>query len=279
MQLAGKVVAVTGAASGLGRQLAFEFARRGAVTALSDLRGDALAATVGEVRAAGGQAGGQEVDITDREAVLAWAKWVEGTHGGAALLVNNAGVSQPNRPVEAVDHATLRRIVDVNLWGPVHATQAFLPQLRRAPEAGIVNVASLAGVAAFPGQAGYCMSKFGLCAFSQSLQMEVAGSTIRVVTVIPGGIRGTRIMLNAPGYGALEAARAHDTLQGMRFVTITAEQAASRIVRAVERDKGRVRIGADAVAVDVLARVLGSAYPKVFGPIARRMAQVTRAGG
>lgn len=277
MQVGGKVAAVTGAASGLGRQLAFELARRGAVLALADLRGEALSATVEDLRATGARAVGHEVDVSDREAVLGWAKATETEQGGAALLINNAGISQPTRTVEEMEYDHLRQILDVNLWGAVHTTQAFLPQLRRAPEAGIVNVSSLCGVGTFPGQAGYCMSKFALCAFSGSLQMELAGSPVRVTTVVPGGIRGTRILLNAPGYSSAEAKKADARLQKMRFATVTAEHAAAKIVRAVERDRDRVRVGGDAVAVDLLARLLGGSYSKVFGPIARRMGEIVNA--
>lgn len=276
MQVDGKVAAISGAASGLGRQVAFELARRGAALSLADLRGDALAETVEALRATGARADGHELDVSDRDAVLAWSKAVDAEHGGAALLVNNAGISQPNRTVEELECDTLRRIFDVNLWGAVHATQAFLPQLRRAPEAGIVNVSSLSGVGSFPGLAGYCMSKTALSAFSGSLQMELAGSGVQVLTVVPGGIRGTRILLNAPGYSSAEATKADARLQEMRFVTVTAEHAAAKIVRAVERGRARLRVGGDAVAVDLLARVLGGAYPRVFGPIARRMGDVTR---
>jgi NAD(P)-dependent dehydrogenase (short-subunit alcohol dehydrogenase family) len=276
MQVAGKVAAITGAATGLGRQVAYELARRGAALSLADLRGDALTETVEALRATGARADGHELDVSDREAVQDWAKAVDGEYGGAALLVNNAGISQPSRTVEELEYETLRQIFDVNLWGAVHTTQAFLPQLRRPPQAHIVNVASLSGVGTFPGQAGYCMSKFALCALSGSLQMELAGSGVGVLTVVPGGIRGTRILLNAPGYSSTEAARADARLQKMRFVTVTAEHAAGKIVRAVERDRARLRVGGDAVVVDLLARVLGGAYPRIFGPIARRMGDLTR---
>jgi NAD(P)-dependent dehydrogenase (short-subunit alcohol dehydrogenase family) len=269
MRLIGKVVAVTGAGGGIGRQLAVGLVSRGSALAVSDQRADSLDETVHLAQKAGGNISAQALDVTDCDMVHSWAKSVVSEFGRVDVLINNAGVTLPWRALEEVTLEQFRRIVEINLWGAVHTTLAFLPLLRERPEAAIVNVGSLASLVAFPKQVGYCTSKFALRGFTEGLHSEMAGSRVHVTLVLPGSVRGTGIMRNALGTTPAEVT-ATEALQNLPL-TSDALGAADKIIVGIERNRHRVIIGKDARILGVLARLFPASYPQILRPMARSL--------
>lgn len=269
----GRVAAVTGAASGIGRALAVELARRGAHVAVSDVDEAGLAETVLRAERAGSgvKVTSARVDVADRAAVHAWADQVVAEHGRVNLVFNNAGVAV-GATVEAMPYEDLEWLMGINFWGVVHGTKAFLPHLKASGDGHIVNVSSVFGLFAVPTQSAYNAAKFAVRGFTDALRMEleIEGAPVRATTVHPGGIR-TNIARNArlhadlaeaAGGSAEEAARRFD-----RIARTTPEKAANQILAAVEKDKRRALIGPDAKVLDLLARLPAAALqvPMVKG--------------
>jgi butyryl-CoA dehydrogenase len=254
----GRVAAVTGAASGIGRALALELTRRGARLALCDVDDDGLAETRRQCEAAGATVTARAVDVADRQAVHEWADAVVADHGVVNLVVNNAGVALA-ATVEAMSYEDLEWLLGVNFWGVVHGTKAFLPHLKASGEGHIVNVSSVFGLVSVPTQAAYNAAKFAVRGFTDTLRMELEldGSGVSATTVHPGGIR-TNIARSAridPGVASL-AGGDRAARDGFDRVAMTSpERAARRILDAVARDRRRVLVGPDAFVIDLLARL------------------------
>jgi NAD(P)-dependent dehydrogenase (short-subunit alcohol dehydrogenase family) len=272
----GKVAAITGAGSGLGRALALELAHRGCRVALSDIDATGLAATAQQVRAAGGEATTAQVDVADRAAVQAWADDCGGRHGQVNLLFNNAGVALA-APAESVRAEDFAWIMGINFWGVVHGTQAFMPHLRASGDGHVVNISSVFGIIAMPTQSAYNASKFAVRGYTEALRMELEleGAPVSATCVHPGGI-ATNIVRSQrfdtgverlTGLGA-EAHRA----QAQQLIDRTTPAAAARqILAGVQRNARRVLVGPDARVVEVLSRALGAAYQALILRRARRM--------
>ena len=262
----GKVCAVTGAASGIGRALARELARRGARLALSDVDEAGLAQTAA---LAGAEVHTQRLDVTDRDAFVAYAGAVAERFGVVHQVYNNAGIAFSRSVLES-DWADYERVLGVNLWGVIHGTKAFLPHLVASGDGHVVNVSSLNGVLAQPGLSHYCTSKFGVRGFTEALRMELArdGHPVRATVVHPGGVR-TNIAT-----AALEAAKARGLpvtaddearrrLYEKKLLRMDPAQAARIIVDGVEANRPRVMVGNDARLLDALVRLMPALYPRL----------------
>ena len=270
--LSGKVVAITGAASGMGRSLALECARRGADLALVDVDVPGVEDTARRARARrlGARVEVQRLDVADRDAIYAWAATVEQTLGGADLLVNNAGVSL-SASVEKMTDADFHWLFDINFWGVVNGTRAFLPQLKKKPEAHVVNVSSVFGIIGVPTQSAYCAAKFAVRGFTESLRQELADTNVHVSCVHPGGIK-TDIVKRGRHYEdpTGESTSTEEAARGFEATArTTADEAARVILRGVLRDDPRILIGADAVAIDVMARLAPRRYDAIVTRAAR----------
>ena len=195
----GKVAAITGAASGIGRALALELAGRGAELALSDIDVDGLAETQAQVakRAPSAKVTTTRLDVADRDAVFAWAGQVVADHGKVNVIVNNAGVAL-GATVEQMKITDFEWLMGINFWGVVHGTQAFLPHLKATGDGHVVNVSSVFGLIGIPSQSAYNAAKFGVRGFTEALRMEldIAGEGVSATCVHPGGIK-TNIAKNA----------------------------------------------------------------------------------
>jgi len=271
--LSGKVVAITGAASGMGRALAVECVRRGSDVAIVDVDVTGLDETASLARAArpGARVDTQRLDVADRAALYAWAARVETTLGGADAIVNNAGVSL-SASVEKMSDEDFEWLFNINFWGVVNGCRAFLPQLKRKPDAHIVNLSSVFGIIGVPTQSAYCASKFAVRGFTESLRQELAATNVHVSCVHPGGIK-TDIVRRGRHYE--DATGASVDAQRMAAVfekgaRTTAEEAAEVILRGMLRDAPRILIGADAVAIDAMARLA----PRRYDAIVRRAAHL-----
>jgi NAD(P)-dependent dehydrogenase (short-subunit alcohol dehydrogenase family) len=263
----GRVAAITGAGSGIGRALARELARRGAHLALSDVDEVGLAETVALCEGCEVKVSSQRVDVADRVAVHAWADDVVADHGKVNLIFNNAGVAL-GATVEAMSYDDLEWLMSINFWGVVHGTKAFLPHLQAAGEGHIVNLSSVFGLVSVPSQSAYNAAKFGVRGFTDALRMELdlAGSGVSCTTVHPGGVK-TNIARDArmDASAALltgSSESAPDDFE--RIARTTPEQAARQILAAVERDRRRVLIGADARLIDLASRLPAGLYQRVL---------------
>jgi butyryl-CoA dehydrogenase len=270
----GRVAAVTGAGSGIGRALARELAARGAHLALSDINEAGLAETVMLCEAAGAAAKitSQRVDVADRDAVYAWADQVVAGHGRVNLIFNNAGVGLA-ATIEAMSYEDFEWLMSINFWGVVYGTKAFLPHLKAAGEGHVINLSSVFGLVSVPGQAAYNAAKFAVRGFTDTLRMEleIERAPVSVTTIHPGGVK-TNIVRNArvdPSAtemtGDSENARAHID---RAFIT-SPEKAARQILTAVQRDRRRALIGPDAKVIDFVARLPASLYQRALAKGAR----------
>ncbi len=247
MRVEGKVWVVTGAGSGMGRELVLLMRRRGARVAGVDVEADGLAETAA-LAGAGDRLSTHVVDITDRAAVDALPAAVVRAHGVIDGLVNNAGIIQPFVPVVDLDYATIQRVLEVNLMGTVHMVKAFLPLLLERPEAHVANVSSMGGFFPFPGQTVYGASKAAVKLLTEGLYAELLDTGVRVTAIMPGAV-ATGIAehsgVAAPGAGA------DDT--GVRVTT--ADKAARIMVDGIEKDRLHVYVGPDARLMSLAIRV------------------------
>jgi NAD(P)-dependent dehydrogenase (short-subunit alcohol dehydrogenase family) len=261
----GKVAAITGAASGIGRALAIELSRRGCHLALSDVNEAGLAETAQLASGNGVKVTTAKLNVADRAAVYAWADQVVADHGKVNLIFNNAGVAL-GTTLEDVKPEDFEWIMGINFWGVVWGSQAFLPHLKKAGDGHIINISSLFGLMSLPTQGAYNASKFAVRGYTEALRQEldVDNCGVSATCVHPGGIR-TNIARSARmddklsqrlGVDADKARQRFDRLLN----TTSAESAAQQILRGVERNARRVLVGYDAKLLDALVRVLGSWY-------------------
>jgi short-subunit dehydrogenase len=266
----GAAAAVTGAASGIGRALALELAARGCDLALADRDEAGLKAVAAEIGSdAKRKVTTHRVDVGEPGQIAAFAQAATSAHPALNILINNAGVALLGQFGE-IDQAQMDWLFNINFWGVVHATRAFLPHLAQRPEAHIVNLSSIFGVIAPPGQTAYCAAKFAVRGFSESLrhELQMAGSPIRLSVVHPGGI-ATNIARNSrTGSGVTDnALRAQSIERFDRLAKTTPAAAARRIIEGIEKNQPRILIGNDARIADLLQRLLPATY---FAPLARR---------
>jgi butyryl-CoA dehydrogenase len=262
----GRVAAITGAGSGIGRALANELAKRGAHLALSDIDDAGLAETVAQCEGRGVKITSHHVDVSDRAAVEAWAEQVVADHGKVNLIVNNAGVAL-GATIESVSYEDFEWLFGINFWGVVYGTKAFLPYLKTSGEGHVVNLSSVFGLISVPSQSAYNAAKFAVRGFSDALRMEleIEGAPVSVTTIHPGGIK-TNIAKNARIDPSLEEMTG-DPAKARRdfekaFVT-SPEKAARQILAAVQRDRRRALIGPDAKAIDFVSRLPAGLYQRI----------------
>ena len=273
----GKVAVVTGAGSGIGRELALELARRGARLALSDVGEDGLAATADQVKALGAEVHTARVDVSDRAAVEAYAAEVAAHFGVVHQVYNNAGIAGAGSSVLDTDWAVYERVLSINLFGVIHGTKAFLPHLIASGDGHVVNVSSLNGFMGQPSLSAYCASKFGVRGFTESLrgEMVLEGLPVQVTVVHPGGVRtniATAALTEARAMGVEITAEqeARSRMYNEKLLKLPADQAARTVVDGVEAGRPRVLVGRDAKAVDRLVRLLPARYPKLVAAVTRR---------
>lgn len=267
---AGKVAVVTGAGSGIGRALALGLTERGARLAISDVNTTGLDETVRLVEAAGGEVVAQPLDVAEREAVIAYAGSVADHFGVIHQIYNNAGIAHHGE-VENTEFKDFDRVMDIDFWGVVHGTKAFLPHLIASGDGHVINISSLFGLLAMPGQSAYNAAKFAVRGFTESLREEMllGNRPVQVTCVHPGGIK-TAIARNATVSGDREVSSVSE-LFDRKLARTSPEKAAEVILEGVRKKKGRVLIGADAVALDLLTRVTGAGYERLVAMVGRRV--------
>ena len=270
-ELRGRVAVVTGAASGIGRALAFALAREGAELALSDVDEAGLAETCRASQALGARVSHERVDVADRASVERHAAFVMAQHGRVNLVINNAGVAL-DATITEMSYEDLEWLFGINFWGVVHGTKSFLPLLRQSGEGHVVNVSSVFGLIAVPEHGAYNAAKFAVRGFTECLrqELELEGANVSATCVHPGGIK-TNIARRARML-AREGGPSREELNALfdQVARTPPETAARTILRGVKRNARRVLIGADAHAIDALQRLLPTGYQRLVVRQARR---------
>jgi NAD(P)-dependent dehydrogenase (short-subunit alcohol dehydrogenase family) len=265
------VVVITGAGSGIGRELAILAARRGAVVAISDWNPEGLAETVDLVKAAGVRELRSDVlDVSDRAAMGAYAGAVAEQFGRVNMVVNNAGVTVTG-DFEDMEYADFDWIVGVNFLGVVNGTKEFLPHLIASGDGSVVNISSLFGLISMPGQTAYNATKYAVRGFTEALREEmlVNRHPVTVTCIHPGGIK-TGIARHGRKTKGQDAA-AIDRLFDEKLARMPAEKAARIILDAAVAGKARQLVGLDAHLIHHFAKLTGSRYQDVVARIAGRV--------
>lgn len=249
MKVNGKVIVVTGAGNGMGREITLELIRRGAKVAAVDLKPEFLAETKALAEKSGGSIETFAVDVTDSAKVEALPQQVIAKFGQVDAIMNNAGIIQPFVKINDLSYEAAGHVMNVNFNGPLHMVKAFLPELLKRPEAHIVNVSSMGAYAPVPGQSVYGASKAALKLMTEGLRSELLETKVGVTIVFPGAI-ATNIAANSglanPG---------GETTDSTKFKMTLPTDAAKAMVDAIEKNKPRICIGQDAKMMDIMTRI------------------------
>jgi short-subunit dehydrogenase len=272
----GAAAAVTGAAGGIGRALALELAARGCDLSLADRDEAGLQTLAAELGKAGSvKVTIHRVDVSEPEQIAAFAQAAIAAHPGLNILINNAGVALMGN-FDEIDQAQMDWLMNINFWGVVRSTRAFLPHLAQQREAHIVNLSSIFGIVAPPGQSAYAAAKFAVRGFSESLrhELQIAESPIRLSVVHPGGV-ATNIARNSrSGSGVSDNARRAEAIERFDAVARTTPAAAAqRIIIGIEKNQPRILIGGDAKLLDLVQRFRPGTYWKLLAKIFGRRAK------
>lgn len=265
---AGKVCVVTGAGSGIGQALAIALGRSGAKLAISDVDTEGLAVTEERLRTMGAEVKADRLDVTEREAFLLYADEVKAHFGKVNQIYNNAGIGFYG-DIEITQLKEIKRVMDIDYWGVVHGTKAFLPYLIASGDGHVVNVSSAFGLFAVPGQAAYNSAKFAVRGFTEALNQELtlARQPVRVSTVFPGGVPSAFVN-NLTLAEALPEFDAASTFDKPLWST-SPEKAAQVILKGVRKKRSRILVGPDTKLLDFLVRMTGSGYQFVVPRVGR----------
>lgn len=265
----GKVCVVTGAGSGIGRALALRLAGEGALVAISDINAEGLSETAKLIGAAASNRLRTDVlDVADAAAIEPYAAAVKESFGPADYLFNVAGLTRIGH-FRDTPLASIEKIMDVNFWGVVRMTKAFLPQLI-ATKGGIINISSIFGMIGVPGQTPYCASKFAVRGFNESLAAELAEDGVAVISVHPGGV-ATAIASNAEVDAIPPGLQSKDELveRFTKLARTSPDKAAAIILDGAARRKRRVMVGPDARFMSFLQRLFPASYGRALNALLR----------
>jgi len=273
----GAAAAITGAAGGIGRALALELAARGCDLALADRDDAGLATLAAEIaRAHSQKVTVYRVDVGEPQQIQNFAQAAIADHPGLNIVVNNAGVALMGQ-FDEIDQAQMDWLMNINFWGVVHGTRAFLPHLASQREAHIVNLSSIFGIIAPPGQTAYAAAKFAVRGFSEALRHELAmaASPVRLSVVHPGGVATNIARHSRTGSGMTDNARRAQSIERFDAVArTTPKDAALRIIKGIEKNQPRILIGNDARMMDLLQRFRPATY---WAAMARRIEKMAKA--
>ncbi len=260
-----KVAVITGAGSGMGKELAIQLAAKGAQVALNDWHEQNLLETLDLVKKKGGKGIAKRFDVSNRKAVYAFAEEIINTFGQVDIVINNAGIALPATNIEDTTYEDFEKLIGINMWGVIYGSKAFLPHLQQRPEAALVNTSSVFGIMGYPTQGPYCTAKFAVKGFNEALrlELELEDSKVVVTSVHPGGIK-TSIVTNIeykPGTVS-EEEKKEFVKNFDEMAPTTAEDAAAQIIKAIQKKKTRLLIGSDARFIDRMVRLLPTRYAR-----------------
>lgn len=271
-----KVAVITGAGSGIGRELALQLGAAGAHLALCDLNEEGLAETSRQPEKLGRYVSRHIVDVSNRERVYQFAGEVIDAHGQVDILINNAGITLTPTFFDEISDAQFDKVLDVNMWGVYNGIRAFLPYLRQRPEANIANISSAAGLLGMMGYSPYVMSKFAIRGLSETLQMELIGTNIHVTSVHPGGVK-TNLLHNAPDLTNDEQRSAVSDLFS-KGALLTPEKAAAGIIKGIRKNKNKVVMGPDTRVMSFVRWLFPANFPRVLHPALKYVMGMSAAG-
>lgn len=259
MDLKNKTVLLTGAASGIGKALVKQLYAAGANLAICDVRADLLSEVTQGLNEA--QYFAAVVDIANESATNAFIDDSIERFGAIDILINNAGVALGRFYLEEVERADLDWLMDINLKAPLLITQKLLPMLKKQPEAYIVMLSSVFGLAGIKQQTPYCVSKFAIRGLGESLRMELLDTNVKVLNVHPAGVK-----TNIVNFSRMKAADQvkMPKIFNEKLAKTGAESAAKQIVNSILNNKNRCLIGGDARLIDTLTRIFPASYSKIF---------------
>jgi len=263
--LKGKVAVITGAASGMGRGLAVKLSQAGCMVALSDVNKGGLEQTADQVKNQGGSVSTHVLDVSNRESVFAFAGEVMDIHNQVDILINNAGVIMVS-PLKELSVEDFEWILNINLWGVIYGSMAFLPHLKQRPEANIVNISSTYGLIGIPLHIPYCTSKFAVRGFSESLKLELFDTPVSVSCVYPNLIK-TNIGPSGRYKGMDKYLNIDELMERFYrlFDTMDPDECAQVIIdKAIKKNKARVLVGKQLGTIELLGRVLAGSYHKLI---------------
>jgi short-subunit dehydrogenase len=268
-----KVAAITGAGSGIGQQLALQLATQGCHLALSDMNEQGLAETLALVSKYPIEVSLTRVDVAQKDQVYAWAEETQQRFGRINLIFNNAGVAMASS-VEGMTYDEMEWIFDINFWGVVYGTKAFLPYLKQSGDGHIINTSSLFGLTAQPTQSAYNATKFAVRGFTEALRQEldIEAGNVSATCVHPGGIR-TNIANNAKMSDSIRSLGLNPEKASRSFNKVLKtppEDAAKVILKAVQQNQARVLIGNDAKILDLIQRITPTRYAQAMNYLTRK---------
>ena len=259
----GKVAAITGAGSGIGRALAMQLASEGCHLSLCDSDEAGLAETIEMIGKRDTLITTSQVDVSQKNQVESWAEASISEHSAVDILINNAGVGM-SIPLADTSAEDMAWIMNLNFWGVVHGTQAFLPYLLQRPEAGLCNISSIYGLFTAPGSGAYCASKAAVRAYTQTLAQELSDTSVTVSCAYPGGIktglaRNSRLHPSASPDDYADNERRFNE----NFARTSAKAAASKILKGMRRKQERILVGTDAHIFDRSARWFPGSWQRI----------------
>jgi short-subunit dehydrogenase len=273
-RLEGRTAVVTGAASGIGRALSIRLAERGCHLALCDRNEAGLEETRAGIQSMGRRVSAHAVDVSSKDRMRMLVDEVLTFHGGANILVNNAGVTAistfENQPLEDFEW-----LMGVNFWGVIYGCKFFLPALKSADEAHVVNLSSVFGILGVPMQSSYCASKFAIRGFSESLRAELSGTNVGVTSVHPAGV-ATNIVKDGRYTGEASSKMRADLVSDFATKMLPADKAADKIIGAIEKNRPRLLIARGAAVIDAVQRVSPSLGARLTVRIWRKMQEGKR---
>ena len=260
---ADKLCVVTGAGSGIGRAVAVALSKHGAILALSDIDEVGLSETKELIGSTRNHIRYDRLDVADEDAIIRYGQLIKSDFGAANYLFNIAGLTRygsfSNTPLSSFE-----KVMDVNFWGVVRMTKAFLPELIQT-KGGVINISSIFGVVGFPGQAHYCASKFAVRGFSETIAQELIDQGVCVTSVQPGGV-ATNIANNAVADHLADGYKDEASMRASfdQVARTSPEKAAAIILKGAAKRKSRIMVGVDAHVVSGIQRLLPNRYKKIL---------------
>lgn len=271
-----KVAVITGAGSGMGRALAVQLAKLDCAVAISDVMDENLRETESMLKDYPVKVSRHQVDVSDRDAMEQFASEANAIHGKINLVFNNAGVSVTDT-AEHMSYEDFEWLMNINFWGVVHGTKAFLPFLQQASEAHIINTSSIFGILSFPTQSAYNASKFAVRGYTEALRQELADTHIGVSCVHPGGVKTNIVKTSRYTPSDNESPTKEDFEETFeQLAALTSDEAALIILRGVRKNKPRILVGNDAKLISFISRLVPVNYPKLLSLIGSDFADISK---